>query len=89
MGRIARAIREHRARRVVATCGICGEEHLDTKKESLSHWSPAYIEGNIEIRAETHRDETGHDDLDVDIEKEPKPEPIETTITVGEVDAVR
>jgi len=82
MGRIAAAIREREVRHIVAECGICGEEHLNTKKKPVRRW-PDYIESIIEVSAAAHRDETGHDELDVNIEEQPTVEtPIEATINV-------
>lgn len=68
--------------RVVAECGECGYELFDSAK-SKEKW-PGVVASIIEISTLSHRENTGHDDLQVDIDKPPEvTREIECTVTVN------
>lgn len=66
--------------RVVAECGKCGMEFFDSMKTPMK---PIMAGNSIELEAEAHRSETGHDDLQVEIDKPVPKKTIDATITVN------
>lgn len=69
--------------RVIAECGECGEELFDTKKERVAIWQASYFSTLIAAFASKHREDTGHNDLQVDINSTTPVREIEATITVN------
>jgi hypothetical protein len=70
--------------RVIAECGECGGELFDTKKERPSTWSSGILSSLITMFALKHREESGHNDLQVNINSTTPVREIEATITVND-----
>lgn len=69
--------------RVVAECGECGAELFDTEKERPSTWSAPILSDVIVTFALKHREESGHNDLQVDINSMAPVREIDATVTVN------
>jgi hypothetical protein len=69
--------------RVIAECGECGGELFDSKKEKPAMYGPSYYSSLITTLARSHRQKSGHNDLQVNINSTTPVREINATITVN------
>ena len=67
--------------RVVAECGVCGVELYDSLKEKPNR--PHITGAIIETQTHSHREKTGHEDLQINIDKPTPVKEIDATINVN------
>lgn len=69
--------------RVIATCGVCGGEFINTDETTLAIDGYSYFASYVESLARKHRQKTGHDALHVDVHTVEPVKEIEATVTVN------
>jgi hypothetical protein len=73
--------------RVKASCGECGFELFDTKKNDPAIHAPSYVATLIKRLAKGHENDIDHGNVNIDVEIDANPTPVEeidATITVNE-----